>query len=86
MGKAICLNKGRDGKVHYRCKLCNNINGRIYRAKGKVQWESQEARKHFFQQNNTLSGKELRKEQNNTLSGKDLPSRGGCQGLACHVN
>ena len=60
--KAICLNPGRDAGVNYRCKLCNNLNGRIYRAKGKVQWESQEARKHFFQQHNTLSGKSLKKE------------------------
>ena len=60
--KAICLNPGRDAGVNYRCKLCNNLNGRIYRVKGKVQWESQEARKHFFLQNNTLSGKSLKKE------------------------
>ena len=60
--KAICLNPGRDAGAFYQCKLCNNIRSRIYRAKGKVQWESKEAKNQFFLHYTTLSGKELKKE------------------------
>ena len=40
----------------------NNLNARIYRAKGKVQWESKEAKNQFFLHHTTLSGNELKKE------------------------
>ena len=64
-GCAICLNKNRHGpnqKNFFRCNLCNRLSSRIYRAKGRVQWESKEAMKDFFLQHTTLAGKDLKKE------------------------
>ena len=64
-GSAICLNKGKaeaNQKNFFRCNLCNTLSSRIYRAKGRVQWESKEAKKEFFLQHTTLAGKDLKKE------------------------
>ena len=64
-GCAICLNRNRHGpnqKNFFRCNLCNTLSSRLYRAKGRVQWESKEAKKGFFLQHTTLAGKDLKKE------------------------
>ena len=68
---AVCmnLNKRADGKKgFYRCVMCNRLSSRIYRAQGKVDWVSKEARKEFFLQHSTLTGKDLRKELVNTTT------------------
>ena len=63
---AICLNKNKTGdasqKAFYRCSMCNSLSSRIYRAKGRVQWESKEAKKDFFLQHATLAGNDLKQE------------------------
>ena len=62
---AICLNKNKvdaNQKNFFRCNLCNSLSSRIYRAKGRVQRESKEARKEFLLQHTTLAGKDLKKE------------------------
>ena len=43
---AICLISSRmttSAKAFYRCNVCNSLSARIYRARGRVAWESQEA-------------------------------------------
>ena len=63
---AFCLNANKlqddpNQKGFYRCTKCNNFSSRIYRAKGRVEWASAEAKQEFFAKHNHLCGKELKK-------------------------
>ena len=58
---AVCLNANKlkddaNKKAFYRCTKCNSFSSRIYRAKGRVEWASAEAKQEFFLQHNTLAG------------------------------
>jgi len=64
---AICTNKAmakgdNKQKAIYRCNCCNALMSRIYRANGKVNWVSKEARQEFFQMHSALAGEDLKKE------------------------
>ena len=63
-GSAICLNKCNvdNKKNFFRCNRCNSLSSRIYRAKGRAQWEPKEAKQESFLQHTTLVCKYLKKE------------------------